>query len=120
MIMSETIQDTSDITLNQNEYAFLVGDQLYYESYMKVRIPKLMPDLIGSGKEVFNRKIFLNADKCMPVSNKEVQIQDYITVKRSNQCSLADRANKAGFVPDGTRVICLCMNNDYRDMLIID
>lgn len=117
---TDIISNTSDITLNQNEYAFVVGKQHYTSRYIKVRIPKLMPDLINKKREYFNRNIFVNDIWCRPNVNRKIELQDYITVKRSSQCSLIDLADENGYIPDGARVLCLCMNGNYRDMLIID
>lgn len=110
----------SSVELNQNEYCFMHGRHYYNSSNIQTVIPKLMTDIPAQTSEYFNRNIFVNASECKPVSDSKVFFQHYITVPRSQQCSLADKADKNGYVADGTKVICLCMNNNIKDLRIID
>lgn len=114
------VNTISPITLNQNEYCFLTSRQYYDRREFQVRIPKLMSDISQSKTEYFNRNIFVNASKCKPVAKQTLQTQDYITVRKSDQCSLKPVADINGYVAKGTRVTCICMNNNIKDMRIID
>ena len=118
--MSE-IQNIGDVVLSQNEYCFLVGWQYYNNSSFHVTIPKLMPSVTTPRTEPFNKNILVNAKECKPTVDNTMKVQNYVTIKRSNQCSLYHKiGNEKGQVPSGTGVTCLCMNNNYKDMRIID
>lgn len=114
------VNSISPITLNQNEYCFLTSSQWYNSPSFRVRIPKLMSNIPQARTEYFNRNIFVNASTCRPLSATSVTCQDYITVQKSDQCSLYGISDINGFVPKNTRLTCLCMNNNIKDMRIID
>lgn len=108
------------IELDKNEYCITTAPAHYTSKSFKVKFPKLMSELSSANKEVFNRNIFLNDKPCKPVSANSVSLLNYITVERSEQCSLIAVADINGIVPAGTTLVCLCMNNNIKDMKIID
>ena len=115
------IANVSDIALAQYEYCFLKGDQYFNSSSFHVKIPKLMPSVTPKQTEPFNKNILVNASTCKPSVNGSIKVQDYVTIKRSRQCSLYHKiGNIKDEVLDGTGVTCLCMNNNYKDIRIID
>lgn len=115
------VKNITDISLSYNETCFLVGWQYFNNSYFRLKIPKLMPSVTPSRVEPFNRNILVNAPDCKPLIGNTISVQNFVTIKRSPQCSLFDRiANDNNEVPDGTGVTCLCLNNNYKDITIID
>ena len=110
----------SSIQLEQNEYCIMTSNQHYTSSYINVKIPKLMTAIPSSRTDYFNRNIFINAKECKPAVSQTVSLQDHISIPRSQQCSLASRADEWGIVPRGTRLIALCMNGNVKDLRIID
>ena len=114
-------KNISDISLNQNEYCILHGDHHYSNSILKIKIPKLMMNVTAPMRDHFNRNILVNANDCKPTVDNTLYVKDYITVRRSSQCSLSYKIkDEHGTVPDGLGVICLCMNGNYRNMIITD
>lgn len=120
-------QNVSDVSLNQNEYCVLVGSQYYNNSSFRVKIPKLMTNVTSPMNDPFNRNILVNAKDCKPFIDNSLNVKNYINVKRSSQCSLLNRiinydneSHYYGYLPDNLGVICLCMNGNYRDMIITD
>ena len=113
--------DTSNIDLNLNEYCILHGTQHYNKAYLDIEIPKLMTDVTYPMKETFNRNILINASSCKPVIENNIRVKNYISVKRSSQCSLHNNiVDQHGNIPDKLGLICSCINNNYRNMIIID
>lgn len=114
-------QNISDVSLSQNEFCSLVGYQYYANTTFKLRIPKLMPSVTSPMNDPFNKNILVNASDCKPSVNNTLRVQNYITVQRSPQCSLAHKiVNIRNEVPDGLGITCLCMNGNYKDMAIVD
>ena len=113
-------KNIGDISLSETEYCFLVGNQFYYNNYFTIRIPKLMPKVTAPQVEIFNRNIFVNDITCKPVIANTLNVQNYITIPRSSQCSLFDKANAEFIVPSGTGVTCSCTNGNYKNMKITD
>jgi len=114
------VKNITDVTLSQNEYGFLVGKQYYANSTFAITIPKLMPNVTKPNTEPFNRNILVNAKDCKPSVGNSIKVQNYITVKRSPNCTLLHKAGRDYIVPSGTRVECLCTNNNYKNIQIID
>jgi len=85
------INNIGDISLNQNEYCFLVGWQHYANSSFRVKIPKLMNSVTSPMNDPFNRNILINSKDCKPSVNNTLGVKDYVTIKRSQQCSLGHR-----------------------------
>ena len=114
-------KNVSDISLDQNEYCVLHGSQKYNNSSFRVRIPKLMTNVTSHMNDPFNRNIFVNAKDCKPSINTSLTVKDYITIKKSPQCSLSHNViNDYGDLPNNLGVICLCVNGNYRNMIITD
>ena len=115
-------KNINDLTLDQNEYCILQGTQYYGNSSFNIKIPKLMTNVTSPRTDPFNRNIFVNAKDCKPVVSSNLYVQNYITVKKSQQCSLQHKIsnNDTKTIPSGTGVTCLCMNGNYRDMVIVD
>lgn len=117
------LEGLSDLQLNDIEYCFLVGDHSVDSKEFRVRNPKLTPLIdtskVDSKNIVFNSSIFINSSKARPSINKKIHTQNYITVKKSNNCTL-DHLAINGIIPHNTRVRCICNNNNINDMIIID
>lgn len=111
----------SNMDLNLNEYCVLQGTQYYNNRYLDIKIPKLMTDVTPPMRESFNRNILVNAPACKPVIDNFIRVKDSISVKRSSQCSLHENIiDQYGNIPDGLGLICSCVNNNYKNMIIID
>ena len=113
------IKNISDINLNQIEYCYLSGDQNIDSDSFKIKIPKLMTNLADEIDNIINKDIFSNASDCRPVANN-VKLQSFITVKKSKQCKLYPKNKDITTIPDKTRVICNCINNNIKNMVIVD
>lgn len=119
--MAANFQNVSGISLNQNEYCRLYGDHHYMDSTLRIQIPKLMTSVTSNMRDPFNRNILVNANNCKPFIDTTLQVKNFINVKRSSQCSLADRViDEYGTIPGNIGLICLCMNGNYKDMMVID
>lgn len=112
------------IEVLQNEFCYLVTSQYYLNSSFYVRMPKLMP-LVGASINrntiQFNNNIFVNDSSCKPSVSSSVTIQGFITIRRAPNCSLEHK--KVGIeelVPNGTRVVCECLNGNWKNMSITD
>lgn len=114
------IQNVTDFKLNQNEYCFTVSAQHYSSGTFNIRVPKLMPMLIPSARKIFNKNILINDSACKPFVNNSVTTQNYITVRRSPNCSLAHKADIYGIVHANTGVTCTCMNGNIKDLILTD
>ena len=80
-----------------------------------------MTDVTPPMKDNFNRNILVNANDCKPLIENSLKVKDYISVKRSSQCSLGyNIIDEKGNVPEGLGVICLCVNGNYRNMIVTD
>ena len=115
-------ENVGDISLSQTEYCFLVGRQYAGNKYFKIKIPRLMPNVLSHRVETFNRNILVNAKECKPSVNSIITTQNFITVERSAQCSLFSRIDNEEYetIPSGVGVICTCTSGNYRDMKITD
>lgn len=114
-------KNISDISLDQNEYCVLYGNHHYSNSNLRIQIPKLMTSVISPVTDPFNRNILVNARDCKPSVDNSLYVKNYITVKRSNQCSLSNNViDEYGTIPHGLGLICLCMNGNYRNMVVVD
>ena len=117
------IEAMTSLKLNDIEYCFLVGDQPSSNTEFRVRNPKLTPfiqgNMTGILNHVFNSSIFNNASQCKPTVDRKISTQNFITIKKSNNCSLEHLAVN-GYIPHNTRVRCICNNNNINDMIIID
>lgn len=113
------IENILDITPSPIEYCYLSEDQYFDNEVFKIKIPKLMPDLIPDKNISYNKNIFYNEKDSKPVANN-VQLQTYITVPKSEHCSLQPIADVNGMVKKNTCVLCICMNGNIKDMRIID
>jgi hypothetical protein len=115
-----------DIKLNNTEYLFLVGKQSESAKSYKVRSNKLMPKVAkGSKAKATSTSVkgnmIINDKKCKPKPAKKMKTLNYITVKRSPNCSLKHIMNqKTLIIPSGKRVVASCQNNDIRELMIID
>lgn len=113
-----------DMAIMENEFCFTVEKQYWGNGSFTVTIPKLMPLMGGSIKTVtsnFNNNIFINDAACKPVTSNSMSTQGFITVPRSPNCSLEHK--KSGIdelIPSGTRLVCSCMNKNYKNMTITD
>ena len=113
--------NTSDMDINLNEYCVLQGTQYYNNNYLNIKIPKLMTDVTPPMRETFNRNILVNSPNCKPSIDNSIRVKDYISVKRSSQCNLSTNIiDEHGNIPNGLGLICSCVNNNYRNMIIID
>lgn len=114
----------SDIELNSMEYMFTVGKHHYTDIVLKLSSPKLLPIINTSrpltNKVVINKNIFVNETGNRPIPNSVIYINNYISVKRSVNCSLSSLADDDGFIPSGTRVTCSCLNGDIQQLTITD
>ncbi len=110
----------TDITLNQNEYCYLASKQHSSNSSFKVIVPKLMSMITGGSRLAFSSWYNDNDPSCQINFSHYVQTQNYITVKRSPNCSLSHKADKYGYLAKGTRLTCSCMNGNIKDLVIID
>ena len=115
----------SDISLDEIEYCYLVGDQYHGNSSFKVRFPKLMPRTPGGKQTSVNTRI----DKTVLKNDKDtipntimgsIKIQNFITVKRSANCSLIHLADEYGIIKAGTRLRAQCTSRNIKDAVIID
>lgn len=110
----------SPIQLNQHEYCIMTTAQMYNSNSIRITIPKLMTDISPMKSVYFNKNIFLNAPECRPAVDSRISLQQHITIPRSQQCSLGSRADEYGIVPAGTKLICMCMNNNVKDLRVVD
>ncbi len=117
----QTVKNLKDLMFNQGEYAYLYEKQKYYAKNFKVRVPKLMPKVPKNGSKVlFNKNIFINDAACKPNVFNSITTQGYITIPRSPNCSLQHKADKYGWIYPNLQLTCNCMNNNIRDLNIID
>ena len=115
----------SDITLDEIEYCYLVGDQYHGSTTFKVRFPKVMPRAKGDKQTSVNTRV----DKTVLKNDTDtipntimatIKIQNFITVKRSSNCSLVHLANEYGMIKGGTRLKAQCISRNIKDAVIID
>lgn len=117
----QTVQNLKDLILNQGEYCYLYEKQKYYARNFKLRVPKFMPNVPQKGsRKNFNKNIFINDAACKPNVSSSISTQGFVTVPRSPNCSLQHKADKYGWVYPGLQLTCNCMNNNIRDLNIID
>lgn len=114
------LSSISDLQLDQMEYCFTIGDQLYYNNVFAVHFPKLMPLVQKGSTIVFNRNILVNDTKCKPTLANSIKTQNFISIPRSENCNLKYLANGGYMVPNGTRLTCSCNGNNLQDMCIVN
>jgi len=122
------IANVSELELQNTEYCYLVGNQKYYNTTFMVKIPRIMPNVSKKGRESFNKNILVNAPDCKPSVSSSIYTYDYITIKRSPQCSLEDIATIYArpsdtyptIIRSGTKLRCSCTNGDYKTLTIVD
>ena len=122
------IANVSDLGLESIEYCYLVGNQKYSNRSFMVKLPRIMPNISKKGRDSFNKNILVNASECKPSVSSSLYMSDYITVKRSSQCSLFDVATiyerptdeLPTIIRTGTKLKCICTNGDYKNLTIID
>lgn len=123
------ISALEEIDINQFEYCFLCNDTYYPgTSTFKVYIPKLMPFMHSIYQEpvtqtsIFNSNIFVNDSACKPQPSKTVQFKNFINVKvLANQDFINheyDPDGAPGYMKSGTRLICMLMDKNPRDIYL--
>lgn len=123
-----SIENVSELELQNTEYCYLVGNQKYTNSSFMVKVPRIMPNISKKGRDSFNKNILVNATDCKPSVVSSIYMYDYITVKRSPQCSLQGvatiyerpRDEYPTIIRSGTKLKCLCTNGDYKSLTIVD
>lgn len=122
--MNMNLSTLEDLKLDTYEYCFLVGKQHHLNSTFRVLVPKVMPYILGTAEKLspnkFNKNIFINDDATKPTIQDQVFTQNYITLKRSTNCNLSHLADHMGNIPANTKLRCLCLNSNPKDLLIID
>jgi hypothetical protein len=114
------IQNVTELKLDQNENCFTAINQHYNDTYYGIKVPKIMPMLLPKANKVFNKNILINDASCKPSINGSVSTQEYITVRRSANCSLAHKANIYGIVSANTPVTCTCLNGNIKNLVLTD
>lgn len=114
-------ESMSGLDLKSYEYVFTYGEHDVNAESFKIIIPKMMPFINNNtiGKAGFNSHVFVNNKDDRPVISRTVEIQNYITIKKSKNCSLEHVAVN-GKIPNKTRLICMCPSNMISDLTIID
>lgn len=123
-----SIENISELELQDTEYCYLVGNQKYSKTSFTVKVPRIMPSISKKGRETFNKNILINSNDCKPSVSSSIYMYDYITVKRSAQCNLLDVATiyerpkdpYPTIIRSGTKLKCLCTNGDYKTLTIVD
>ena len=117
----QTVKNLKDLLINHAEYAYVYEKQKYYARSFKVRVPKLMPKVPRVGSKIsFNKNIFINDAACKPNVSNSIYTQGYITIPRSPNCNLHHKADRHSWIHPETQLTCNCMNNNIRDLNIVD
>lgn len=119
------VSTLADITLDEIEYCYLVGDQYHGNSSLKVRFPKLMPNVKAGNPTSVNTRVdktvLKNSDDTIPNTiMASIKVQNFITIKRSSNCSLIHLADEYGIIKSGTRLRAQITSKNIKDALIID